>query len=119
MGQASLQLERILDVLQEGFPKFDVTMRQERNGARALICAFRCHRHNRKRVLMNEARVAYFTEKFDETLAWWRDGVGLELLEHWDRDDSRGKPDCEVIGSYRRRGSITDWPFANKELQLF
>ena len=39
---------------------------------------------------MNEARVAYFTDKFDETLAWWRDGVGLELLEHWDRDDSRG-----------------------------
>ncbi len=39
---------------------------------------------------MNEARVVYFTDKFDETLTWWRDGVGLELLEHWDRDTSRG-----------------------------
>jgi hypothetical protein len=39
---------------------------------------------------MNAARVVYFTDKFDETLAWWRDGVGLELLEHWDRDTGRG-----------------------------
>ena len=35
-------------------------------------------------------RIAFNTDCFDETLAWWRQGLGLECAKLWDRDDSRG-----------------------------
>jgi catechol 2,3-dioxygenase-like lactoylglutathione lyase family enzyme len=36
-------------------------------------------------------RFGYFTERFDETVAFYRDGLGLPVLESWDRDeDDRG-----------------------------
>jgi uncharacterized glyoxalase superfamily protein PhnB len=39
---------------------------------------------------MDQVRIAYNTDCFDETLAWWREGLGLECTKLWDRDDSRG-----------------------------
>lgn len=39
---------------------------------------------------MGQVRIAYNTDRFDETLFWWREGLGLKCRKHWDRDDSRG-----------------------------
>ncbi len=33
-------------------------------------------------------RFGYFTERYDETVAFYRDGLGLPVLESWDRDDT-------------------------------
>jgi catechol 2,3-dioxygenase-like lactoylglutathione lyase family enzyme len=41
-------------------------------------------------VFMGKVRVAYNTDRFDETLAWWTDGFGVECVEQWDNDHSRG-----------------------------
>lgn len=50
---------------------------------------------------MGSVRVAYNTDRFDETLAWWTDGFGLECVEQWDNDHSRGailrlRPTAEI-----------------------
>ncbi|MHA1601002.1 MAG: VOC family protein [Alphaproteobacteria bacterium] len=39
---------------------------------------------------MSQVIIVYNTDRFDETLDWWRQGLGLECVKLWDRDDSRG-----------------------------
>ena len=40
---------------------------------------------------MGQFRFCYFTPKYDETVAFYRDGLELALLESWDRNpDDRG-----------------------------
>jgi len=40
---------------------------------------------------MGQFRFCYFTPKYDETVAYYRDGLGLPLIESWDRTpDDRG-----------------------------
>ena len=39
---------------------------------------------------MGKVRIAYNTDRFEETLAWWIDGIGVECAEQWDEDHSRG-----------------------------
>lgn len=34
-----------------------------------------------------EFRVYYFTPKYDETVAFYRDGLGLSVYRSWDRDE--------------------------------
>lgn len=40
---------------------------------------------------MGQFRFCYFTPKYDETVAYYRDGLGFPLIEAWDRHpDDRG-----------------------------
>lgn len=40
---------------------------------------------------MGQFRFCYFTPKYEETVAFYRDGLKLELVESWDRNpDDRG-----------------------------
>lgn len=70
---------------------------------------------------MSQVRIAFNTDRFDETVAWWRQGLGLECVKLWDRDDSRGAiltlgPGAEVEIFAAARGAA---PLAPPPLNAF
>lgn len=47
-----------------------------------------------------EFRFAYFTSRYDETVCFYRDGLKLSLINHWDRGpDDKGSVFAAAAGS--------------------